>query len=67
MLCLALDSIYCHLAPVALLCILYECAGFLHRCCGESNMSASPVIVLLLYHPLTEVSLPGLSHVISVV
>ena len=26
--CLSLDSIYCHPAPVALLCILYGCTGF---------------------------------------
>ena len=64
---LSLNSIYCCLAPVALLCILYKCAGFLRRCCGESNMFAGPVIVLLLYHPLTEVSLPGLSHIVLVV
>ena len=67
MLCLFLDNIYHHPALVALLCNLYGCADFLRRYCGESDMFAGPVIVLLLYHPLTEVSLPGLSHVISVV
>ena len=44
--CLSLDSIYCYPVPVALLYIHYECAGFLHRCCGESNMSASPGVDL---------------------
>ena len=67
MLCLFLDNI-CHCpALVALLCNLYTCADFLCTYCGESNMSANPGIVPLLYRPLTEVSLPGLSHVISVV
>ena len=64
---LSLDSIYHHPALVALLCSLYGCVDFLHRYCGESDMFAGPVIVLLQYGPLTEVSLPGLSHVISVV
>ena len=65
--CLSLDSIYCHPAPVALLCIHYKCAGFLHRCCNESNMSASPGVGLLWDRFLAEVSLPGLSHVMLVV
>ena len=61
---LSLDSIYRHRAPIALLCILYECSGFLRRYCGESNMSASPGIVLLLQGwSLAVVSLSGLSHV----
>ena len=45
---LSLDSIYHHRAPIALLYILYKCSGFLHRYCGESNMSVSPGIVVLL-------------------
>ena len=61
---LSLDSIYHHLAPIALLYIPYECSGFLHRYCGESNMSASPGIVLLLWGwSLAKVSLSHLSHI----
>ena len=62
-----LDSIYHHPAPVALLCILYRCAGSLRRYCGESNMSASPGIVPPRDQSLTEVSLPGLSYITLVV
>ena len=66
-LCLFLDNICHHLALVALLCSLYGCTDFLRTYCGESNMSANPGTVPLQDHPLTEVSLPGLSYIVSVV
>ena len=66
-LCLFLDSVCHHLALVALLCNLYGCTDFLRMYCGESNMSANPGIVPFQDHPLTEVSLPGLSYILSVV